>query len=54
MDENVKRLKKQIETIKDPIIKEVYETRLLTIKSFTEEKMFPKPTSIFAVLARKH
>jgi len=54
MDENLKRLKKQIETIKDPIIKEVYETRLLTIESFTDEKMFPNPPSIFAVLARKH
>ncbi len=53
MKDNIKRLSRQIETLKDPVHKEIFSSRLQTIKDLTEKGFMPKPTSMFAAVAER-
>jgi len=51
MKDNIERLSRQIETLKDPVHKEILSSRLQTIEKLTQKQLMPKPTSMFAALA---
>ena len=53
MKENIKRLFGQIETLKDPVHKEIFSSRLQTIKNTMESGLMPKPTLMFAAVAER-
>lgn len=53
MKDNIKRLSMEIETLKDPVHKETFSSRLQTIKNLTEKGFMPKPTSMFAAVAER-
>lgn len=53
MKDNIKRLSKQIQKLKDPIYKEILNSRLRTIKNLTEKGFMPKPTLMFAAVAER-
>jgi ubiquinone/menaquinone biosynthesis C-methylase UbiE len=53
MKDNIKRLTNQIQNLKDPAEKEIYSSRLETIKTFMQKRKMAKPTSMYAVVAQK-
>ena len=53
MKDNVKRLSRQIQILKDSFHKEIFSSRLQTIKELAEKGIMPKPTSMFAAVAQR-